>query len=212
MQNARFISIVLAVAVLVAAWLGFEYLSQVDRSGNVRQAPDQLPAEHTAAPTMPSKDVPQASANNALAPSSPPAAQASVIHKCSAGGKIAYSDQPCAVGSSMKTIEPRLETAGIFPGRSYQEQLAAMEAERRSVIPPKPVAMETSQQTQRVATESACNDIDRQIAIIDARLRQPHGPQEGDVWTAERRKLMDRRFSLGSKGSYEQRGAPPRGC
>ena len=42
-----------------------------------------------------------------------------------------------------------------------------------------------------------CDDIDRDIARVDAALRQPHSAQVGDDLTSERKRLTDRRFSVG---------------
>lgn len=42
-----------------------------------------------------------------------------------------------------------------------------------------------------------CNLIDQRIAAVDSQLRQLHSAASGDLWTAERRKLTDSRFSLG---------------
>ena len=46
------------------------------------------------------------------------------------------------------------------------------------------------------AKEIECKQIDRAIAQKDSELRQPHSGQWGDHLTAERKKLMDRRFDL----------------
>ncbi len=44
--------------------------------------------------------------------------------------------------------------------------------------------------------EFECKQIDQAIAQKDSQLRQPHSAQWGDHLTAERKKLMDRRFDL----------------
>jgi len=63
-------------------------------------------------------------------------------------------------------------------------------------------ASQTAAQTQagramRDSRKSECDDLDRQIKAVDSLLRQPHSASEGDYWTGERRKLTDRRFSIG---------------
>ena len=77
---------------------------------------------------------------------------------------------------------------------------AAMEAERLARDRQFEVATaETAKASKNTVGSKVneCENIDNGITSIDARLRQPHNGQEGDFWTAERRKLTDRRFSLG---------------
>ncbi len=49
----------------------------------------------------------------------------------------------------------------------------------------------------RTSASAQCKSIDEQIALIDARMRQPHDGQTGDYFNGERKKLTDRRFDLG---------------
>lgn len=55
----------------------------------------------------------------------------------------------------------------------------------------------TSTMTTGQHTAPVCQDIDRAIAVKDSELRQPHTAQWGDYLTGERKKLMDKRFTLG---------------
>lgn len=196
MQDTRFISILLAVAVPVAAWLGVEYLSYLDRSKTLPQ--DATPP---AMPTSRDKPIPQSGsvatekpATDATAPS---LRQPGLIHKCVTAGAVVYSDQPCAPAAHVKTLQPNIERAGLAPARSYESQLAALEAERdgqaraQAPQPAGPVQVSTSPK------EAQCTSLDNAIASVNARLREPHGPQYGDRLNSEKKQLYDRRFSLG---------------
>lgn len=192
MKNSRFVSILLAVSVVAVAGLSFDYLSRVDTPAPHEKGPPPG-RQSTRTTEQPAQPGP---ASVVIAPLSQ--VQSGVIHKCMVDGQVVYSDQPCSPGKGHQ-LALKADTAGLAPARTYRSQLAALEAEQRVQL------AQANQQRQRapVAASSGpsmadqCRLIDEQVASIDVRTRQPLTPQEGDYWRAERKKLMDRRFSLG---------------
>ncbi len=76
---------------------------------------------------------------------------------------------------------------------------AAMEVDRLTRERQFEIAAAETAKSSRITADSKaseCKLIDHAIAAVDAKLRQLYNGQEGDFWTAERRKLTDRRFSL----------------
>lgn len=200
--NARLISILLAVTVLVGAGLGFEYLSRADGLTASPAEPQQAPplSADNSAPQQTAAST-QAPDSNAVASAAPPPVQPGGIHKCSVGGQTIYTDQPCAPGKGHQ-LELKEDTAGLSPVRSYQSQLAEVESLH---VRPAPIVEPARQQAVAQprsgaqlgpSKEMQCKVIDDAIASVDAQLRQPHGAQQGDYWTQQRKELMDQRFAL----------------
>jgi hypothetical protein len=185
MRDARFLSILLAVAVPVSAWLAVEYMA----AGN--QARQPLAGD----PLPPLRSVPQpVQIGNQVPPAITGQAGAGGIRKCIANGVATYTDQPCSPNAVTRQVNLATETAGLAPNRSYRSQLAAPLAEIRSQGPQ--VAM-VAAPDPGVAKDVICKQIDDEVKSIDARLRQPYYPQEGDWWKDQRKAAMDRRFSAG---------------
>ncbi len=209
-DNARFVAILVAVALPVAIWIGADYLSQAEINASI-EATGDLPAM-TRAATVPDSATPVPP----LAPTPPAirrerviedalaaqqsAAKRGAVHKCRVQGQTVYSDQPCSAGTDLKTFAPNVAAVPA-------------DATSRPVVPPsRPAAgaqpVGQTQPVEKVAAADAaeiekaqrpaeCKMIDERIASIDARLLQPYYPIEGDRLKAERKALFDRRFSLG---------------
>lgn len=190
-SNIRAISLVLALSVIIAGWLLFEY-------GNLQLSKPQLP--QIAAPIennqkarlpIPQQLQPNAISNNI-----------DLTFKCEKNDRISYSDQPCADKERAVSV---MATEKASPAKNNLEQLrervAAMEASRHE-REKKFSATTTAQVTPstgnaNLAKELRCQQIDLAIVAKDSELRQPHTAQWGDYLTGERKKLMDERFSIG---------------
>lgn len=192
-SNARFISIFLAILVPVAAWIGIEYVSQLDvekgRSGSSAAQVSSVTQDYS----------PNTVQNQPHAPASVTETEAterpSPIRKCSVEGKISYSDHECQGGTEIKTLAAEPPTGGRM--RTYQEQLDNTVRNRPpAMVNPAPHSEERI--VLAAASQSdQCRNIDEQIANIDAQLRAPHSASWGDYWNQQKRKLNGEKFSLG---------------
>lgn len=195
-SHVRAISLVLACSVVVAAWLLFEYSNR--------------PAEHSVQPIDSSQKPaaiqhpqpsPQVPANPAQRPLTVMPDHLTITYKCEKDGRVSYSDQPCSVKQktvSITAAEKESPTTNNL--LQLQGRLAAMEAarhEREKEYAAAAASTSTSTMTTGQHTAPVCQDIDRAIAVKDSELRQPHTAQWGDYLTGERKKLMDKRFTLG---------------
>lgn len=191
-DTLRALSLGLAVATVLAAGLAFEALHRAERP----QGPgDGSPATPS---TTPAPAVPMPEHQAERQPATPPQPARAAINKCSVGGQTVYSDQPCNAGAGTELRLPG-DSAGLAPRRSYQQQLADIEPARRQRLARERQYEDERRQAAVSAPnkEQECREIDRAVAGIDAILRQPYGPEFGDRKKAERKALMDRRFSIG---------------
>ena len=113
-------------------------------------------------------------------------------------GQIVYADRPCANGAGKQLALPG-DSAGLAPQRSYQQQLADIEPARRQRLERERQHDDDRRRLAAAVPDKSmqCAEIDRAVAGIDTILRQPYGPEFGDRKNAERKALMDRRFSIG---------------
>ena len=190
-SNVRVASIALTLAIAVGIGLFLEYDA---RSLAPASAPPRA-VERPAATPQPR--------SNGGETAAPPIAEPAYMttFKCTKNGRVSFSDRPCAAGETLLGTS----TSVASPPRDTQTELvrtqavvARMQAEHQqreaalvSVMPTTPDAPPAAKR------KVLCNDIDREIAGVDAALRQPHSAEWGDYLTGERRKLTDRRFSIG---------------
>ena len=193
-SHARAASLVLALSMVIGAWLLFEYSTQ---QANTRHRP----AERPPAPSL--NHAPRKSPEPAKGVASPlSSAPTTLIYKCEQGGRIHYGDQPC--GEKMTTLSVTATQSEPSTGNNLQqlkERLAVMEGARmereKATLARVDVASSAPATPSGEAKTAECQAIDLAIAAKDSELRQPHTAQWGDYLTGERKKLTDRRFSLG---------------
>ena len=121
--------------------------------------------------------------------------EAATIHECRAyNGSTFYSSSRCsqhnALGVLNHTVPDGLpfdQQVAVVRAAKAKEQVRVLEYEARRSAP--------SSGTER-NKEWRCQQLDQAIAATDSALRQPHSAQRGDQLTAERKRLMDRRFDL----------------
>ncbi len=201
-SHVRVVSLVLALSAVVGGWLLLE---------SSQHAPQHPPSD---APPIAENHAPVVARDRAMQPPVPqsripaptnavPPKNLIVTFKCEHDGRISFSDQPCA--NDAKTLAVTAAEAVSSPKamdnlQKLKAQAAAMEADRHARERQFEIA---AAEAAKVSAQSGntkvreCQLIDQAIASVDATLRQPHGPQEGDFWTAKRRELTDRRFSVG---------------
>ena len=194
----RIVAIALALSVVVSAWLLFEY-SEASRqrqaaelSVGVRDAAVPRAVDSSPSSTRTLRD----STPNSSATIGRPSG--SLIYKCRGRSGTAYRDHPC----TSEETELQVTVAGPVSAPRYNLEQLKAKADEMEAARLQRAASQTAPQTQadrstRDSRKTECDDLDRRITEVDARLRQPHSASEGDFWTGERRKLTDRRFSIG---------------
>lgn len=189
-DNGRFLAFLMALCVILASWLGLEYLSAPS------VPPQAVPAVPPRASTpRPGEPLPAPQARQPVQGSAAAPPAAAGILRCRSAGKVIYTDQHalCDKGAKVDVLDAAPTSAGIAPYRPYQDQLADLQAERRrqpaAVAPP-----DDAQRRARASQEALCRSLDERIRWLDSALRQPHSAWEGDRLTAERRNATNRRF------------------
>ena len=179
---------------LAAAVMGGVVLLVAHGERGLAPTPAPEPVPQPASATAPSTARPAASpAPQAAAPATPQ------LYKCRGPQGNAYRDQGCRAGERLVAVERHAGTADPAAAQAEVERLrqrvAAMAAERAShQAVQAPAAVRT---VAMDAVAAQCEALAREIARVDAILRQPHSAAEGDYWTARRKELSDARFSLG---------------
>ena len=198
-SHVRVISLVLALSVFIGGWLLLEYSRRLPLQAPLNEQPSEPTQESLPPPERTISPPPRVAR-----PVSPvPTKNLIATFKCEQGGRVSYSDQPCADGAKTLAVTAEREIQIPNPTANLQKmkaRAAAMEAERLARDRQFEVAAAETAKASRNTVGSKvyeCENIDKAIAYADAKLRQPHSAQEGDDWTAERRELTDRRFSLG---------------
>lgn len=194
--QARIVALSLAVSVVVGAWLLFEY----GETTNQRQAASPYERPHTSSP--PPAVAPRSSGSPPLEVTSPADVvarpPASLIYQCKGPTGTAFRDHPCANNETEVHASP----AGPIskPGYSLAQSKAIadeMEASRLRGEAQRRWRLSQLEKPVRESTRSECAAIDQAIARVDSQLRELHSASQGDRWTAGRRALTDRRFSIG---------------
>ena len=190
--HVRVISLVLALSVVVGAWLALEYNNHPPEPvASAHQTLEPTKAvEQTSGPTNPSTDSGDHSGQ--------PQRDVNLMFKCQKNGRTSFSDIAC--DADAKTVS--VTATDKFPPErvdrlaQMKRQVARMEADRlareqaqAAVIASQVTAPEPNKAMQ-------CKEVDDWIAYLDSQLRQPHGAQKGDYLTGERKKWMDKRFDL----------------
>ena len=198
-SHVRVASLVLALSAVVGGWLLLEYSQRAPQRLPLQEQHLEAKQEAVAPPDSAPRVHPKATNSVSQSPSK----NLVRTFKCEQGGRVSYSDQPCASGARTLAVTAADDPAPVSPTSNLQKlkaQAAAMEADR--------LARERQYEIAAAATAKApssvadlkvqeCKNIDQGIASIDSMLRQPHTAQQGDYWTAKRRELTDQRFSLG---------------
>jgi hypothetical protein len=177
------------IVTIVGVWLVIEWLAHADRPDTTATQPAEI-APGTPAPAA----SPQANARPI--PQIEPDVRGDAIYKCTVAGHTVYADTPCSEQARTVALPP--PSAGLSPDRSYAEQLAQVRAERARHAASLPVPSAVI--TRRPSTDNRCASIDATVKAIDAATRQPHDVPAAERFRAQRRSLIDERFTLGCNG------------
>lgn len=192
--DRRFISILLAVATPVVAWLGLEYLNRPVATTEMDVV--LVNARHRAVDAAPEDRMPEAvSIDSQAIPAraAPRVASGATAIKCVRNGRTVYTDKSdgvCDPERAIGLVSTVPAATGVQPVRVVQEEALAQvsghtqQSTAMGIPPPK-----------SVEHSALCKQLEGQIAWLDSALRQPHSAQLGDHWTAQRRELTDKRYS-----------------
>ncbi|HLO92762.1 MAG TPA: DUF4124 domain-containing protein [Burkholderiaceae bacterium] len=118
------------------------------------------------------------------------------IYRCRENGRTVYADHPCGAQAEALTVAPA--SAGLSPDRSYAEQLAQLQAERAQHVVHQPLPGQAAAPGH--THDARCAAIDETLRRIDSATRQPLGIPELEHFRAQRKALMDERFSIRCNG------------
>lgn len=118
------------------------------------------------------------------------------IYKCRENGRTVYADHPCGTQAEALAVAPA--SAGLSPDRSYADQLAQVQAERARHAASQPVRSPAASPAR--THDARCAAIDETVRRIDAATRQPLSIPELEHFRAQRKALMDERFSIPCNG------------
>ncbi|WP_305634148.1 hypothetical protein [Methyloversatilis sp.] len=189
-RHVRTLALIAAIVTILGVWLTIEWLAHADRPDTTATQPAGI---------TPAAPVPAASPPQALArpiPQIEPDVRGNSIYKCTVAGRTVYADAPC--GEQARTVALPPPSAGLSPDRSYAEQLARVRAERARHAATQPAP--SADIARRPSTDNRCASIDATVKAIDAATRQPHDVPAAERFRAQRRSLMDERFTLGCNG------------
>lgn len=191
-SHARALSLILALSVVVGAWLVFEFSNRAsippvqetvpsDRA-NSSERGDSAVEEIT--------EVPVRSSNEQR--------EVNLTFKCQKSGRTSFSDKPCDADARMMSVTAAEKQPNVPDDRLAQMQrgVARMEADRLAREREQAVVILSQQTTPDPTKANQCKEVDEWVSWLDAQLRQPHDAPTGDYLTGERKKWMDRRFEL----------------
>ena len=142
----------------------------------------------------------------AASPNRDPAGQGSYVrfYECVVAGQRVLSDNPCGVDAKARTLvvpqpDPA-EVARLLQHQQQQQWQAQQQQRARPVITPPSVASTNAGAGYAgdgtPANQAACDNVDRQIELLNARMRQGYGSAEGEWYRSEWHALKTQRHEL----------------
>lgn len=193
-SNARFVSLLLALGVMVAGWLLFEYSNQPMQKVS---PPQTRPDTSISKPDQ----VRQPQPSQAVPMNTPSQSNVVLTFKCENAGRVGYGDKPCSANEKTLAITANEKTSEAGTGSNLDQlkgRLASLESARLERERNQEAVRSFSPVAEKMSNlEYVCQQIDKEIAYIDSRMRQPYSAQEGDQLKDRRKQLTDKRFSIG---------------
>lgn len=118
------------------------------------------------------------------------------VYECVVNGQRIVSDRPCAAEAQPRTlIVDQPDPADV--ARQRQQTWAAQQGAPRSSLGSASASGGVpSTRSAPASNQAACESIERQIAYIDAQMRQGYRSQEGEWFRDQLRALKERRHDL----------------
>lgn len=191
-SHARALSLVLALSVVVGAWLTFEFSNRPSAPLVQETAPSTrvAPTERIHDSVQETSEAPVRSAHEQR--------DVNLTFKCQKNGRTTFSDKPCDAGARTMSVTAAEKSPDVADDRLAQMKrgVARMEADRLSREREQAAVIVSRATASGPDNATECRMIDEDVALTDALLRQPHDARRGDELTATRKRLMDRRFEL----------------
>lgn len=193
--HVRAISLVLALGVVVGAWLLLEYSNlPADSSGSPARSSESVEPSATVKPAQepvdasPDTELQLDRSRNGI----------DLTFKCQKGGRTTFGDRPCDADAKVVSVTATERLPPVTDNRLQQmkRQVAQMEADHEARERAQVTVLASAATVPSPDKVAQCKEADSWIAHFDSRLRQPHDAHLGDFLTAERKKWMDRRFEL----------------
>lgn len=191
-SHARALSLILALSVVVGAWLVFEYSNRPSETA----VEDAVPSGRVAS-TDPAKR-PVEELKEAPVRSVHVQRDANLMFRCQKNGRASFSDKPCDTDARTMSVTAAEKLPDAPDDRLAQmkRSVVRMEADRLAREREQAVVIVSRATTADSNKTIQCKEVDDWVSSLDARLRQPHDAPTGDYLTGERKKWMDRRFEL----------------
>lgn len=188
-SDRRFVAILLAVALPVA---GLFALRDPDAPPAATAARTGAPGRGAFPAAMPDSPAPSVASGVRMPDTIGPAAPR--VFKCIERGRVVYGDRPCAGTAKQHEIAIRDGSGGIG-GAVYRRQLEHMTASATAPAAPAFVAVEPRAAADPTPQSGQCAALEAQAGDITSRLRAPHTPAMGDVWTVALKAVRDQQFA-----------------
>ena len=191
-SHARALSLILALSVVVGAWLVFEYSNRASISPVQETVPSDRAnsSERGDSAVEEITEVPVRSSNEQR--------EVNLTFKCQKNGRTSFSDKPCDADARTMSVTAAEKQPNVPDDTLAQMQrgVARMEADRLTREREQAAVIVSRASASGPDKAAECRLIDDGVALVDGLLRQPHNAKTGDDLTAERKRLMDRRFEL----------------
>ena len=152
-----------------------------------------LEAEIVPGPVIEVPQVIEATRPTYRAPASAPGRQAYIgVYECTMNGQRVVSDQPCGPDAQARTLVVD-QPDPVEATRQRQRTWAAQQRAASGSESVSRVGGVSSAGAASTANEAACESIKRQIAYIDAQMREGYRSQAGETYREQLRVLKERR-------------------
>jgi hypothetical protein len=167
--------------------------------GKPREEPAPVGALEAMIVPVPAIEVPQViepTRPTNRAPASAPGRQTYVgVYECTVNGQRFVSDEPCGPDAQARTLVVDQPDPVEAARQRQQTRAAQQRATSSSTSVPSSGGVPSTRNTVS-SDQAACESVERQIAYVDAQMREGYRSQAGETYREQLRVLKERRHDL----------------